>query len=68
MTPPTWSAKETKADRDGYRDSWLSRHRQKQRRAFWCGWVIVLGVILVLVGIAAVCLWVFRVGVFANLK
>ena len=45
-------------------DTWLARHRKKQRRAFWCGWLIVLFMILVLAAITGVCLWLFKVGPF----
>lgn len=49
-------------------DSWLERHRKKQKRAFCCGWIIVLVTILVLLGIAAACLWVFKIGPFGNMR
>lgn len=47
-------------------DTWLEKHRKKQKRAFWCGWLIVLFTLLLLAGITAVCLWVFKIGPFGT--
>lgn len=47
-----------------YRDSWLDRSRQKQRKAFVCGWVIAMITLLVVLGVVGVLLWVFRVPPF----
>ncbi|KIW54974.1 hypothetical protein PV05_07294 [Exophiala xenobiotica] len=47
-------------------DTWLERHRKKQRRTMVVGWVIALGLVLVVAAIVLVLLWFSKVGPFKD--
>lgn len=45
-------------------DTWLERHRKKQRQTRILGWVITFGFLIIIAAIVLIVLWFLKVGPF----